>query len=210
MTRVSLRILPAFTFVLALIFTLAFSASPAQASKEDASKFVDSLAKDVIGMIGDKGISKDEKRDRLQSIFEKYVDMDWIGQFVLGKHWREASDEQKQKYLASYHKFLLLNYTSNFENFADSRFEVSKAEDGNKPGEYVISTVVERPGQEDIRVDYRLREDGKSKYKVIDIIAEGISLLTSQRSEFNSVVTRNGLDSLIDQLATKTMPQAGN
>lgn len=198
-------------FFLSLMMFIAASVvavSPAHASKEEAGKFVESLAKDVISMIGDKGLSKDAKRTKLEGVFEKHVDIDWIGQFVLGKYWRTATDEQKKKYLTNYHKFLLLNYTSNFENFADTRFEVSKTAEGNKPGEYLISMVLKRPGQEDLKVDYRLREDGKTKYKVIDIVAEGISLLTSQRSEFNSVVTRNGLDYLIEQLATKTIQTA--
>lgn len=204
MTRLTLRALPLFLLVMA-VFILP---SMALAAKDDAGKFVDTLAKDIIGMIGDKGLAKDAKRSRLESTFEKNVDINWIGQFVLGKHWRTATDEQKKKYLTNYRKFLVLNYTSNFENFADTRFEIEKTADGNKAGEYMVSMVLKRPGQEDLNVDYRLREDSKTKYKVIDIVAEGISLLTSQRSEFNSVVTRNGLDYLIDQLATKTVQTA--
>jgi phospholipid transport system substrate-binding protein len=204
----SRSILAVFSLVFLVLATFCIIASPANASKEEAGVFVETLAKDVIAMIGNKSLSKDDKRDKLESIFGKHVDIDWIAQFVLGKHWRAATDEQKKKYLVNYHKFLLLNYTSNFENFADTRFEIEKSEAGNKAGEYVIGMVLKRPNQQDLKVDYRLREDGNSNYKVIDIVAEGISLITSQRSEFNSVVTRNGLDYLIDQLASKTIKVA--
>jgi phospholipid transport system substrate-binding protein len=191
-------------FVGVIALALIIAPFTASASKEDASQFVDNLAKDALDTIGKSDLSKEEKQKRLQKLFSTHVDIDWIAKFVLGKNWRAATQEQQDRYLENYRSFLLKNYTSNFENFTDSRYEVVKAADGSKAGEYTVSMLLKRSGQEDIAVDYRLRQDGKS-FKVVDIIAEGISLITSQRSEFNSVISRNGLDYLIDELKSKTV-----
>lgn len=194
--------------MLIMVLMTSLTAAPAFADKDRAEKFVETLAKDVLAMIGKEDLTKQEKQKRLVAIFEAHVDIDWIAKFVLGKFWREATDEQKAKYIASYHKFLLMNYTSNFENFADSRFEMVKSQEGNSSDEYIVSMLLKRKNQEDISVDYRLKEAKNGKYKVIDIVAEGVSLLTSQRSEFTSVVSRNGLDYLIEQLDSKVTENA--
>ncbi|MFN7401899.1 MAG: ABC transporter substrate-binding protein, partial [Alphaproteobacteria bacterium] len=43
-----------------------------------------------------------------------------------------------------------------------------------------------------------------NSFKLVDIVVEGVGLLTSQRSEFNSVVNQKGLDYLIEALKKKT------
>ncbi len=174
------------------------------ASKEDAQKFVDTLANEALTTIGKKDLDRDVKQKKLQALFDDHVDIDWIARFVLGRNWRTATPEQQERYLENYRAFLLNNYTSNFENFTNSNYNIVRSTEGSKDGEYIVSMLLKRSGQEDIAVDYRLRKDGK-QFKVIDIIAEGISLITSQRSEFNSVISRNGLDFLIEQLKTKTV-----
>ena len=50
-----------------------------------------------------------------------------------------------------------------------------------------------------ILVDYRLRGDSGA-FKIVDITVEGVSLLTTQRSEFNGIVERKGIDGLIEAL----------
>ena len=43
-------------------------------------------------------------------------------------------------------------------------------------------------------------KDYKGKLVILDFIAEGISLIETQRSEFNSAISKNGLDSFLDDL----------
>ena len=67
----------------------------------------------------------------------------------------------------------------------------------------------QEPNSEPVLVDYRVRESkntkGGSGYKIFDVIVEGVSLITTQRSEFASVITNNGIDYLIGQLAAKSI-----
>ena len=74
----------------------------------------------------------------------------------------------------------------------------------NNPDFFTVSTVVPRPGSADIRVDWRIRRrDGW--HKIVDIVAEGVSMSVTLRSEYTSVLKNNGGDvqALIDQLREK-------
>ena len=62
----------------------------------------------------------------------------------------------------------------------------------------VVTMEINDPNGQKVNVDYKLK--GDSNFKIIDIAVEGVSLLTTQRSEFNGIVERKGVDGLIDAL----------
>jgi phospholipid transport system substrate-binding protein len=183
-------------------------AGPAFAgSKDGAKQFADTLGKQGLQTINNASLSDEQKRTTLRTLFDQNVDIDWIAKFVLGRYWRTATPAQQEAYLAAYKDFLVKNYTTDFQNFQHSTFQVTQVRDGNQAGEYVITMTIKRPQQEDVHMDFRIREkDGG--YRVYDIIVEGVSLLTSQRSEFASVVQRQGMDYLIQQIKAKAASAA--
>ena len=79
----------------------------------------------------------------------------------------------------------------------------SEKDDGD--GEYTVAMQMksDENGSEPVDVNYRVRKQGDT-YKIFDVIVEGVGLLTTQRSEFSSVIADKGIDYLIDQLATKS------
>jgi phospholipid transport system substrate-binding protein len=132
------------------------------------------------------------------------VDFPWVGRFVMGRFWREATDEQKSRYLAEYQKFLILHYTSRFTDYTSGTFKVTgdKADGDN---EFTVSMQLQsdEPNSEPVLVDYRVRKEDQG-FKIFDVIVEGVSLITTQRSEFAAVLNKNGIDYLIGQLAAKS------
>lgn len=171
--------------------------------KNEASAFSDELGHKALAIITDKANSKDIKRTKLEKLFQQNVDIDWIGKFVLGRYWRDATDEQKKSYLSNYKAFLIKHYTSNLTEYSDANFEVTKTapEDG---GGSVVTVRIKRPQAEDVVVYYTVRKKDGEGLKVYDIVVEGVSMITTQRSEFGSVVSQKGLDYLIAQLAERS------
>jgi phospholipid transport system substrate-binding protein len=199
-----------FFHTLAVIFALAVGLSaPACADVTSGpSEFVQTMGDKALAVIADKGLSKDQKQEKLNKLFSDIVDFPWVGRFVMGHYWREATSEQKARYLTEYKKFLLVHYTSRFTNFTGGSFEVLSVKDDGD-GEYTVSMRMKAvdPGSEPVQVDYRVHADeaaGAGHYKIFDVIVEGVGLLTTQRSEFSSVIANNGIDYLIDQLAAKS------
>lgn len=171
--------------------------------KKDASKFVDNLGRQALAVITDKAKTKEAKNASLEKLFVDNVDIEWMGKFVVGRNWKSATDEQKKLYLTNYKTFLVSHYTSNFAEFTDADFEVTRViPDGNAGN--IVTMRIKRPQSEDVIAEYTVRKGDKGSLMVYDITVEGVSLITTQRSDFSSVISQHGFDYLISQLAVRS------
>jgi phospholipid transport system substrate-binding protein len=186
------------------IFASLLAAPALAAPVDDASKYVESLGNSAIKTLSNKKLNKEMKSEKIEQIFRKNVDIVWIGRFVLGRFWRQATDDQKKRYLKEYETFLVQHYASRFADYSSGSFKITGARDAGN-NEFIISMQIksDESGSEPILVDYRVRKT-ISSFAVFDIIVEGVSMITTQRSEFNSVISNKGMDYLISQLAHKS------
>lgn len=183
-----------------LFFVVLFSAN-AHADTNGAKQFIDHLGKQVLELAKDSGTSDNQKQQILKDIFFQNVDVDWIGRFVLGRFWRTASESQQQQYLNNYRNFISTNYTSRLRDYTGETYKITGSRDEGD-GKYFVSMDIVRPNGQNVETNYKVKEENGS-YKIVDIVVEGVSLITTQRSEFSSAVSRKGLDFLIEQLAKK-------
>jgi phospholipid transport system substrate-binding protein len=181
-------------------------AAPASEGERAASKYMEDVASKALGIIADTKISKDAKQAKLDKIFIDSVDIAWVGKFVMGRYWRDATDDQKKRYLKEYQAFVVKHYTSRFAEYTSGNFTITGTED-NGDNEYTVSMKLSGGDKnaEPVLVDYRLRKEG-SGFKIIDVTVEGVSMITTQRSEFAAVIGRHNIDYLIEQLANKSLP----
>lgn len=187
---------------LLLMFFAGVIAPTAEAAPAtEVEKFIGSLGNKVLTLLNNKAIKDSEKEQQLKTIFRDNVDTDWIGQFVLGKYWRDATPDQQKKYLSLYREFLIQSYTGRFKDYSGESFKITGSRDeGNS--KFLLNTEIVRPQNPSVLVDYKVKGTGASM-KVYDIVVEGVSLISTQRSEFTSVVSRKGLDALITALDKK-------
>lgn len=182
--------------VLVTALSLAFGAS-AQAEPSGAKNFVDGVATKVMTIVKNDSLATDAKESRLQTLFVDKVDIDFVARFVLGKHWRTATPQQRTEYTSAYRPFILKNYANKLAKYSGQTYELKAArKDGDAD---VVTMVIHDTNGQDVLVDYRLRAAGGG-YKIVDIAVEGVSLLTTQRSEFNGIVESKGVDGLIAAL----------
>lgn len=197
---ISSRLLP---FALALMAMLAFDAPAQAASVDAASQYINSVGNQALGIVADKKLSKQQKQSKLSNVFAENVDFAWVARFVMGRFWREASESQKAHYLKEYQKFEILHYTSRFTDYTSGAFKITGASDDGE-GEFTVNMQIQ-PGDgqdEPIMVNYRVRQENGG-FRIFDVSIEGVSMIATQRSEFGSVIANNGIDYLIDQLASK-------
>jgi phospholipid transport system substrate-binding protein len=195
--------------LLLVCFGLGFIVSlPAHAEDtKEVTEFANNLGNQAIAIITNKSLAEDARRTQLEALFVKNVDIDWIGKFVLGRYFRDTTDDQKKQYLTNYRTFLIKHYTSNLTEFTDANFEVIKVAPAETGGD-TVTMRLKRPNAEDTIVDYTVRKEDDGSLKVYDIIVEGVSMITTQRSEFGSVVSQKGMDYLIAQLAERSKTEA--
>ena len=110
--------------------------------------------------------------------------------FVLGRYWRNASEEEQKEFVKLFEGYVVYVYTARLSNFGGQAFKVrGSRSDGDG---VIVSTEIISPGNTSpLRIDWRLVRDNGT-YKINDVIVEGISMMVTQRSEFASVVQRHG------------------
>lgn len=183
-----------------LLICLLVMSPSAQASQEGAREFARQLADNALTILQNDELSAKGKQSRLRDLFADRADLKWVARFVLGKHWRSANETQRREYLKYYREFILKNFTERLIEFTGQEYTITQVRQDGEPNEYRLTLELKRSGEPNVMVDYRLREK-LGKYYIFDIIIEGgVSLITTQRSEFNSVISRKGLDFLIEAL----------
>src|SRR5438045_3914352 len=84
------------------------------AGTDEAQKYVEGLGNQALTAIANKNANKEQKRAKLEKLFSENVDFPWVGRFVMGRFWRQASEAQKSHYLREYQHFLIMHYTARF------------------------------------------------------------------------------------------------
>jgi phospholipid transport system substrate-binding protein len=150
--------------------------------------FADTMTKSVISIFHDTSQSEQQKRQALSGLFQEAVDTDWIGKFVLGRFWKNATDEEKRQYLEKYRAYLTRNYVSKFDDDTGLSVDDIKLTSITPSGsnQFEAKSLIKRKGEEDVHADYLL-DGSSSKCQVHDIKIEGVSLLATQRSEFQTL-----------------------
>ena len=155
-----------------------------------ATSFIQATGEELVAAINAAGASVAQRRERVAQILRRAVDVEGVGRFILGRWWRNATAEQQQEYLQLFEQVLIRNLSARFGEFQGVRFSLGRTQ-ARTEEDALVSTIVERPGNPAFGLDWRVAEVG-GQPKVVDVIAEGTSLRLTTRSEYSSVVTRNG------------------
>jgi phospholipid transport system substrate-binding protein len=192
--------------ILTIFMVISASSYNAEATTKEASNFISDLADRVINLVQNKNINDKQKEDKLNRIFLENVDTKWIARFSMGRYWRQLSTKQQDSFLNLYSEYLIGLYVPNFRKYTSGNIIKVKNSTQVIAKEYVVQTILVDPvSQSNIKIDYRLiQNDGFEKFVIFDIIAEGVSLITTQRAEINSVMASSGFKVLMDKLKQKT------
>ena len=190
-----------FTAFLCAIALMLGTVTHARAGADEVKSFIDSIAKETLAVANDRAQPLSQRRSQLEKIFLDNVDLDWVAKFTLGKYWRDATDEQKARYLQAYRQFAAKSYSSKFDDYNNYTYKITETMEEND-ARYLVRMEIGRPNQQSLLVDYHVKDNG-GKYLVCDMTVEGVSMVTSQRSEFGAVAGRRGVDGLIADLQAK-------
>ncbi len=137
-------------------------------------------------------------------IINPHVDFDRVSILVLGKHWREATPEQKERFKQEFRMLLVRTYTTAFTEYADWKIRYLPLEEGDMTDKKaLVRTEILQSGGQPVSVNYRMVQDG-SEWKVYDVLIQGISLLQNYRTTYNDEIEQGGsLDALIAELAER-------
>jgi len=133
-----------------------------------------------------------------------YLDFPRITRLIIGKYWRDASDEQRQRLIDEISTLLIRSYVTAMIAYADDTlldeqvvYMPSRYQAGDR--KTAVRAKISLDSGQTIDVRYALyRTDGQ--WKIYDISFENISLVLTYRASFGASIKNNGLDALITRL----------
>lgn len=159
-------------------------------------------------MKGGDEMGFDGRTKRLGAEMPGLFDVPFMAQKSVGRYWKSASPEEREKLIATFERFMVSNYAGNFDAYTGETFETVATVESTH-GTKLVRTLLNAPN-EVVQLNYRLRPvDGK--WRVIDVYLNGtVSELALRRSEYSSLIKREGFDSFLVTLDRKIGDLAAN
>ena len=187
---------------LALMVVFFSGAVIAELSPDEVVK---KTADDVINAIkSDKDIQAGNKK-AIHALVESKIlpsfDFNKICRLVMGKNWRKMSAAQKEEFSSGFKMLLLRTYAIALSKYTDQKITVLPMKK-QKGSIVTVKTEITQASSQPINVDYAL-SNSTGKWLVIDLIIEGVSMITNYRGQFGTSVRTNGIDGLLKELKNK-------
>ncbi|MDT8388450.1 MAG: ABC transporter substrate-binding protein [Thiogranum sp.] len=146
------------------------------------------------------------KHENISSIIAGRFDFPRMAQSTLATNWKKATPEEKKRFIELYTRLLHSTYMAHIEGYTDESVEYRN--ESIKKRRAIVQTVIISNGIE-TPVDYKLHEkttDGT--WWVYDVVIEGVSLVSTYRAEYQSIVHSSGIPGLLEQLENKLQVEA--
>jgi len=190
-----------------LALGLALLLSAPRARAQDAAAFVRQTG-DALVQVVNSTAPRPTKREELERVLDRTVDVEGIARFALGRFWRAANPQQQQEYVHLFHEVLLNSITSKLGEYRGVQFTVGRTVP--RQGGATVQTVILRPNNPPTNVQWVVADTGGSA-KIEDVIAEGTSLRVTQQSDYISYLQHNGnsVQALINALRRQLAQASG-
>lgn len=185
---------------LCLSLPLMLNAAPAQGPLATTQTVIDGLIQEIDPRLAELKKNQSKMLDLLANHLLPHADQEAMARKVVGKHWKTATDDQKQRFTDAF-RTSLLRYTARAFSYYDGQKIQYLPEPEYKDSALIKTKIIQTAGKP-ITVDYKLIQKN-DQWLVNDIVIEGISLITSKNKEFSPIIAKNGMDGLISQLNDK-------
>ena len=150
-------------------------------------------------------------RNKLYAFAEQAIDDNWdfakMAQLVLGKNWRHISDDQKVRFTEAFKDLLVRTYSTTMFKYTGKEaitLEEPVYRDEKKNRAVVNASGDLGDGSEPIPLSFAMFLDTDGAWRIYNVTAAGISLVTTYRSQYGQIIAAKGIESLIDSLNEKS------
>jgi phospholipid transport system substrate-binding protein len=195
---------------LAIAWTLVSTAQAAGScdatTRADAFELVrettDALFAAVDAYEGVLSESPADARALVEEYITPHVDLKGFSRLVLGKYWKRATPEQKERFLAQFHNLVLRTYATAVTAYSGVKVEYLPMREESRENFATVRTLIPRDQGEGVDVNYRLH-CRRNVWKLFDVSIAGVSMVTTYRTAFSAEVRKSGVEGLIKALEQK-------
>ena len=201
--KLATRAIVALVTLSALFTSVHYDSVRADDFTNGAERFIASLADDAISSLTTETLTEKERQKNFRKLLNSYFDISGIGKWALGRYWRKTSESERLEYLVLFENLIVTTYANRFNKYTKEKLIVKGS---SSRGKFVlVKSQINRGKEKPIRIEWRVTSPNGS-YKIFDIVIEGVSRIRTPRSEFSSVIRRNGgkVSGLLAALRKKT------
>lgn len=197
-----------FAATVMILSLLNVSANAAVIDDSDPYKMVQEVANITFDRIKREQPQIKENPEVLRQIMKEellpYVDYKFSAYKVLGKYVTSAPKEKLQEFVGVFREYLVTTYAIAMGYYDNQTVEFEPASSIEDERNVTVRAVVKDTVRPDIKIAFKVRKDRKTEqWKAYDMVAEGISMLSSKQSEFESILRQQGIQVVIDMMREK-------
>lgn len=189
-------------FAIAMVWFVSVSAAQAEIAKDNPYQMVEEVASKTFGRMKDSQDAIKADPELLRTIMEEellpYIDYQFAAYMVLGKHFKSVPRDKVGEYVKVFREYLITKYAIALGYYDNQTVQFEPRSDIEGKKSVTVRALILDPQRPEIKIAFKVRKSKKTKeWKAYDMVAEGISLLSSQRSEFESILRQEGIDKVI-------------
>jgi len=187
--------------VLVLSATLVWAGAPTDQLKGTIDQ--------VIKLLDDPALKHKsaERRAQVRKLAEEIFDYPDTARRALGPHWNARTPQEREEFTRVFADLLDRAYISKIDLYQGEKVKWVGEQSDN--GDATVKTTIQTKSGNDVPVDYKMHlKDGR--WRVYDVIIEGVSLVSNYRTQFNKVVQTESYDSLVQKLKARTATPAAS
>ncbi len=183
------------------IVTVLGAQDTASGPEAEARAVVQATLDSVVAIINDPMLSEEVQREKIEEIAYGRFDFDTIGKLILARNWKKLSGDQRTDFITEFRRHLSLTYGNTLRDYKDEAVTLTRTRSSRK-GDVTVLTEIASSAAEPYLIDYRLRNRGEG-WRVIDVIVEGVSLISNFRAQTQEIISDVGPAGLIERLREK-------
>ncbi|MEX0709151.1 MAG: ABC transporter substrate-binding protein [Woeseia sp.] len=198
------------TILRTLILALTLGAASVAAKEGPVAVITEAMEELAEGLDGRKEaltVDREALHALINDILLPRFDRTYAAQLVMGRHWRSADEEQRDRFIEAFYQNLLRKYADGVLEFDQDRIDIKPYRGDPSEKRTRVQTVVTLEDGTLVPVSYSLinRESG---WQLFDVTIEGISYIRNFRSELNSEIGSKGLEAVITRLESEAEPES--
>ncbi len=184
------------------------SATAAQAANQQSpvqivQSIADQLGTAIEGHRAELKQNKEKLISIIDEVFLPHFDIDYASILVLGRHAREATPDQRERFAKAFYNSITHRYAEGLLNYSRGRVKVLPFNGDLNDKRTVVRTQVVLDDGKLVSIDYAFRKSRSGDWKAYDVIIEGISYVTNYRNQVDAEIQKVGIEQLIKNLETQ-------
>jgi phospholipid transport system substrate-binding protein len=145
----------------------------------------------------------EERYAALEPLIDATHDLPYIAEFALRRQWPALSAADRERFVAAFERLSVMTYASRFKDVKPATFKSTAPATPADSGRMQVKTSIARANSADVTLEYLL-EQREGGWKIINIVADGVSDLALKRAEYQRILANGTLDDLIKELDAQT------